>query len=143
MVKIREASKSELSNILQLWNDAELIHKPLGRDRLENLQNQMNASNFCILLAEQNSLLIGSVMVTHDGRKGWINRLAMLKKFRNQGIAMALIKEAERWLSDQDIEIYAALIDDPNDPSMNLFSKAGYTKHTDIIYFTKKKYRDV
>jgi len=143
MVKIREASKSELSNILQLWNDAELIHKPLGRDRLENLQNQMNASNFCILLAEQNSLLIGSVMVTHDGRKGWINRLVVLKKFRNQGIAMALIKEAERWLSDQDIEIYAALIDDPNDPSMNLFSKAGYTKHTDIIYFTKKKYRDV
>lgn len=143
MVKIRKATKSDLRNILQLWNDAELIHKPLGRDRLENLQKQMKASNYCLLLAEVDNLLIGSVMVTHDRRKGWINRLTVLNRYRKKGIAMTLIKTAEEWLSKQGIEIIAALIDDPNDPSMNLFSKAGYTKHTDIIYFTKKEYPEV
>jgi len=35
------------------------------------------------------------------------------------------------------------LIDDPNPPSMNLFSKTGYTRHDDIIYFTKKKFPEV
>ncbi|HEX37983.1 MAG TPA: GNAT family N-acetyltransferase [Candidatus Cloacimonetes bacterium] len=38
-------------------------------------------------MAEKGGEIIGSVMVTHDGREGWLNRLAVLKEFRNKSIA--------------------------------------------------------
>ncbi len=143
MVNIITALEKDLPDVIKLWQDAELIHKPYGRDRIENLREQLALENVQIFLATKNETCIGTAMATHDGRKGWINRLAVLKKFRRKGIGKELIKAAEDWLSDQGIEIFAVLIDDPNDPSMNLFLKEGYTKHTDIIYFTKKKYPEV
>jgi ribosomal protein S18 acetylase RimI-like enzyme len=80
---------------------------------------------------------------THDGRKGWINRLAVAPEFRHQGIAQLLLKEAEEEISRKGIEIVTCLIEDYNQTSMDFFQKAGYIKHNDIIYFTKRKYPQV
>jgi|GEM_PF-3891498 len=38
MVKIREASAQDLPKIIELWQRAELIYKPKGRDRIEHLK---------------------------------------------------------------------------------------------------------
>ena len=42
--------------------------------------------------------LVGIVVATHDGRKGWINRLAVHPDYRRRGIAKKLIEEAEEYL---------------------------------------------
>ena len=137
-IYIRDAKNEDIDTILCIWRDAELTHKPKGRDTKENLLLQLQLPQIKIFIASIDSEDVASIMVTHDGRKGWLNRLAVKKKYRNQGIAQELISHSERWLASQGLEIYATLIDDPNDPSMNLFSKADYTRHDDIVYFTKK-----
>ena len=137
-ITMRNASQQDFDTILRIWKDAELTHKPKGRDTKENLISQLALPQICVFIASIQSKDVGTIMVTHDGRKGWLNRLAVMKEFRNKGIAQQLIAHSENWLSSQGLEIYATLIDDPNDPSMNLFEKAGYTKHNDIVYFTKK-----
>ncbi len=142
-ITIRKADKHDIDTILRIWRDAELTHKPKGRDTKENLLSQLQLPQIKIFIASIDSEVVATVMVTHDGRKGWLNRLAVKRKYRNQGIAQELITHSEKWLASQGLEIYAALIDDPNDPSMNLFSKAGYTQHDDIIYYTKKVNPDV
>ncbi len=142
-IDIRDAEKEDVDAILLIWKDAELTHKPQGRDTRENLISQLGLPQICVFIANFMNKDVATIMVTHDGRKGWINRLAVMKEYRNKGIAQQLIAHSEKWLASQGLEIYATLIDDPNDPSMNLFTKAGYTKHNDIIYFTKKKNPEV
>jgi len=41
---------------------------------------------------------IGSALITHDGRKGWINRVVVLPEHRNKGIARKLVEAGEIWL---------------------------------------------
>jgi len=142
-ITMRNASQQDFDTILRIWKDAELTHKPKGRDTKENLISQLALPQICVFIASIQSKDVGTIMVTHDGRKGWLNRLAVMKEFRNKGIAQQLIAHSENWLSSQGLEIYATLIDDPNDPSMDLFEKAGYTKHNDIVYFTKKLHPEV
>ena len=70
--------------------------------------------------------LVAVAVLTHDGRKGWINRLAVEPAYRRQGLARRLVAEAERWFAqDVGLEVWAALIERHNDASLLLFERAG------------------
>jgi GNAT superfamily N-acetyltransferase len=83
------------------------------------------------------------VLATHDGRKGWINRLAVDAASRRRGIGARLVGAAEAWLDAEGMDILACLIESDNPVSMQVFEKLGYIKHEDIIYFAKRKYPGV
>jgi len=87
--------------------------------------------------------LVGSILGTHDGRKGWMNRLAVVPEYRRNGIARMLITETEKRLAGLGIEIFACLIEDWNLSSLQFFKELGYTKHYDIHYLSKRKHTDV
>ncbi len=90
-------------------------------------------------MAEINSRIVGAVLGTHDGRKGWINRLAVSPAHRRQGIAAALVAAVEAQLAKLGIEIVACLIEDWNKDSMIVFERLGYKRHPDVLYFSKRK----
>jgi ribosomal protein S18 acetylase RimI-like enzyme len=129
--------------VVQLWEQAGLPIRPQGRDSYEQVTRQLAGGTQTILGLRSNNGLVGVVLITHDGRKGWINRLAIHPDYRRQGLGLLLIGEAERVLHDQGIQIIAALIEDWNKPSQALFEKAGYRFHSDIHYVTKRDRYDV
>jgi ribosomal protein S18 acetylase RimI-like enzyme len=135
---IRKMNITDYDDLIKLWNEAGLPYRPKGRDRKNKISEELKNSTTNILLMEYEHNMIGSIFATHDGRKGWINRLAITQEFRNKGLAIKLITEAENFLIQQGIEIIACLIEDWNEQSIKLFQKTGYKKHTDIIYFTKR-----
>lgn len=130
---------------MALWNESELPAKPKGRDSRERMLKEVSRETATLLVAENESgkTLIGTVLATHDGRKGWINRLAVASAFRHRGIARRLLEEAEKALYNRGMEIIACLIEDYNEVSMEFFQKSDYIKHTDIFYFSKRKHPDV
>ena len=117
-------------------------YKPAGRDSRANLKSQSRQPQIFFLVAESEGKLIGTVVGTHDSRKGWINRLAVARNHRRQGLARRLIEEAERHLSRLGIEIFACLIEEGNSVSMDVFERLGYKRHPEIVYFTKRKSED-
>jgi ribosomal protein S18 acetylase RimI-like enzyme len=129
--------------VVQLWKQAGLPIRSQGRDSYEQVTRQLAGGTQTILGLRSNNGLVGVVLITHDGRKGWINRLAVHPNYRRQGLGLLLIGEAERVLHDQGIQIIAALIEDWNKPSQALFEKAGYSFHNDIHYVTKRDRYDV
>ncbi|MBE0520560.1 GNAT family N-acetyltransferase, partial [Candidatus Bathyarchaeota archaeon] len=82
--------------------------------------------------------LVGTVIISCDLRKGWINRLAVDPDYRHRGIAKALIAESEKALRKLGIKIFCALIEDYNAISKKLFKECGYVEHHDITYFSKR-----
>jgi ribosomal protein S18 acetylase RimI-like enzyme len=101
--------------------------------------------NVLFLVAEEGEggRVVGTVLATHDGRKGWINRLAVDAASRKRGVGALLVHEAEGWLESRGMDILACLIEDENAVSMAVFEKLGYKKHSEIIYFAKRKYPGV
>ena len=142
-MKIRRATTKDIKNILNVWNQAGLPIKPQGRDSIENLKKQIAQSNLWFLVAEENRNIVGVVLVTHDSRKGWINRLAVIPTMQRKGIAMELIKAAEKSLLENNIGVFAALIEIDNTASRRLFEKSNYEYHQNITYYVKKIFPDI
>ena len=136
-------TSTNIEQILKLWQTAGLPYRPKGRDTKANILKQIQKDNTKFIGIFEGSVLITVAIVSHNSRKGWINRLAVHPDYRHKGIASQLIRYCEDWLTDEGIEIFAVLIESDNPESMALFDKNEYTRHDDIIYFTKKKYPEV
>ncbi len=137
-MKIRSLTIADYYQIVALWKRAGLPFTPLGRDRKGAVQAQMAEDPDFFLGVFEDNRLVGVVIATSDGRKGWINRLAVDPDFRRRGLAEKLISEAENALHKHGIRMFCALIDDDNEVSKLLFRKCGYKEHRDIVYFRKK-----
>jgi len=135
---IHELNLKDYKRIVDLWDQAGMHAKLRGRDRSDNLRKQVASGTVFILGDVKGGLLRGVIIVSNDGRKGWMNRLAVLPRYRDQGIASGLIREAEKRLKRMGIEIFAAHIEEENGSSRQLFEKLGYVPATDIIYFVKR-----
>lgn len=134
---------ADYDSVRALWEAAGLSIRPNGRDSAEQFARQLARGTQTVLGVRAGDRLIGVAVVTHDGRKGWINRLAVHPDFRRRGVAQSLISEAERVLRAQGVRIFGVLIEDWNTASLALFEKAGYTRHPDIYYLTKRDAPDV
>jgi len=74
---------------------------------------------------------------SHDHRKGWINRVAVLPECQRQGVAVALVSACEAGIRAHGIEIMAALIEPYNVASAALFEKLGYHNDVPARYYRK------
>lgn len=137
--EIRYFKMDDYDSLIELWESAGLPYKPNGRDSRENIESELKKGIAIFLVAETDNKIIGSVFGTHDGRKGWINRAAVHPQYRQKGIAKKLVSEVEKKLDELGLDIVACLIEDWNDRSMKVFEKLGYIKHSDVIYFSKRK----
>jgi ribosomal protein S18 acetylase RimI-like enzyme len=139
---IRGFHIEDYDRVMELWAEGGLPLKPRGRDSRENIARQVKMPNVLFLVAEEGEggRVVATVLATHDGRKGWINRLAVDAALRKRGIGARLVREAERRLEALGMDILACLIEDDNAVSMEVFEKLGYKKHPEIIYFAKRKY---
>ncbi len=136
---IQQLSLSNYPEVLELWELVGLNPRVDGRDHPDRVKEQLESGNVTLLGKFDNNKLIGVVLVTHDERKGWINRLAVHPANQNQGIGKELVLAAEEHLlNDKQIEVYSALIFEDNTTSKLCFHNAGYTNWEEVSYFSKR-----
>jgi ribosomal protein S18 acetylase RimI-like enzyme len=142
MPNLRHLTVDDYDAIIRLWKEAGLESVRLqGRDSHDAFAAQLAAGQRVIGL-EDAGQLIGAVLVTHDTRKGWINRLAIHPDHRRKGYATELIAAAEQELRAMGFQIFAVLIEADNNASQELFAREGYKAH-DIVYMSKRNSKDV
>jgi ribosomal protein S18 acetylase RimI-like enzyme len=141
--QVETLTADDYAAVRTLWIQAGLPVKAGGRESQEQFIQQLAGATQSVLGVRGTECLIGVVIATHDGRKGWINRLAVHPDYRRRGVARRLIAEAEHMLQSQGLHIIAALIEDGNEASLALFQRAGYQDYPGIHYLTKRESDDV
>ena len=129
---------SEYERILELWNQCDLPYKPEGRDTREKIAKEIRKKPEYWIGAYDSKTLVGIIVGTDDGRKGWINRLAVDKEYRGQGIGTKLVKLLEKEFENNGFKIWAALIEPDNPDGMEFFEKMGF-EDLDIKYYSKRE----
>jgi ribosomal protein S18 acetylase RimI-like enzyme len=134
----RKLTPDDYDKLLDLWSKCGLPYRPRGRDSRSNISREIAKSETAFIGMFDNARLIGFVLATSDGRKGWINRLAVDPEYQRRGLGCKLIEEGEKFLNGLGLKVIAALIEGDNKPSFATFKKAGYSHYEDIVYYSKR-----
>ena len=90
------------------------------------------------LVAEHGGTIIGCVLGAWDGRRGWINHLAVGPSHQRKGVGSALIRELERRLGLKGARKINAQIYKWNQKSLEFFKASGYEAQSDLIMIGKQ-----
>jgi len=137
-VVIKPLNPADVRSVIRLWVSAGLSYKPQGRDSEMELNTQIKNDPDICQGAFFKGKLVGTCLGTDDGRRGWINRLAVDPRFRRSGLARKLIEHVEEALRKRGRRIICANIESWNNESLDLFRKSGYVVHDDIYYLSKR-----
>jgi len=140
---IRQLMADDYDDIIQLWADAGLPYKLLGRDSRERISFEMALDHcaFYGLFEDDRMLAVG--IANFDGRRGWVNRVAVNPDFRGMNLAGEIIRECEEFLKGKGALVICGLIEDVNYPSISCFQNQGYECLQSILYYSKRESDDV
>jgi ribosomal protein S18 acetylase RimI-like enzyme len=141
-VTIRKMTMDDYDAVIRVWTQAGLPFRPRGRDRREKMQTEMGRGTALFLVAEAGGEIVGVVLGTHDGRRGWINRLAVVPAYQRRGIARGLVREVEARTDALGIGIVAALVESDNEASLAFFRQIEYAHSPDVEYVSKRRSAD-
>jgi ribosomal protein S18 acetylase RimI-like enzyme len=123
-VSIRQASLSDIEAIMGLWRDAQAT--PSVTDSADGLRRAMSEPSLCLLVAEVDGTLAGTVIATFDGWRGNMYRLAVHPQFRCRGIARALVQQAQGWLIERGVKRISALVEKDHPWAVGFWETVGY-----------------
>ncbi len=135
---LRDFRMDDYNQVIGLWCTCGLPFRPKGRDSRERIAKEIEGSTGLFIVAECQGEIVGTLVGTTDGRKGWINRLAVRPDHRREGLARTLIKEMETRFQTRGLEVFSCLIEDHSDSSVRLFEEVGYRDDSTVHYFSKR-----
>lgn len=122
---IRRARPGQVAEITALWDAAyERERTPDTAAALEPLLEGTGPA--CLLVAEDDGRVVGTVIAAWDGWRGNLYRLVVARDRRRQGIARALVRAAEDELRALGATRVSALVAREDDAAAALWADAGY-----------------
>jgi len=132
---IREFTIEDYERIVELWKQSGLILSA-GDDR-EGIVLKLQRDPDLFLIAEEEQEIVAAVLGAWDGRRGWINHLAVQPSMHKRGIGRMLINELERRLVIKGATKVNAQVYKWNKESLEFFKALGYDVHEDLIMIGK------
>lgn len=133
-ITLRPATAADLPALRALWTQCGL--HPSRSDTDERLAHLIEICGGLFLAAECAGEIVGSVMASWDGRRGWINRLAVDPSARGARLGERLMAEAERRLRLIGCDKVNLLIEPDNAGVERFYGRLGYSRD-DLIFMEK------
>ena len=141
-VILKRLSIDDYEEIVNLWADAGLPFKPKGRDSRAMMAKEMQQKGVAYFGLYEESKMQAVGIANYDGRRGWINRVAVDPDRRGEGLAGMIIEECEKFMRSRGAVVMTALIEEINEPSISCFQKAGFICEKSWLYFAKRDSQD-
>ncbi len=79
-----------------------------------------------VLGAFDGETLAGTVMVGHDGHRGWVYYLGVAPSRQGQGTGRALMAAAEEWLRERGVPKVQLMVRHGNEAALGFYARLGY-----------------
>ncbi|MBM7806866.1 ribosomal protein S18 acetylase RimI-like enzyme [Geodermatophilus bullaregiensis] len=126
---IREFGWDDYPAVRDLWHVT--ARSALPEDELRATVD--HGPGLLLVAEDRNAAVIGVVLGTFDGRRGWIHRLAVHPGHPGNGLATALVSELERRLIERGAPRINLLVMPDNAAGLTFWQRLGYLPCPDVL----------
>jgi GNAT superfamily N-acetyltransferase len=124
MMIVLPYSDADFDAVSALWRETG-IFMPYNDPTSEIARIQRN--NNCLLyVGREDGRVMATVLVGHDGYRGWIYKLAVAEAYRGRGYGKRLVQFSEAWLVARGMSKCNLLVRDTNPQARSLYAHLGY-----------------
>ena len=132
-IRIREYLDTDYDMIVKLWT---LIHLTRSNGTIESAEElhttlQYNPTTF--LVVELAGKIIGSVIGTYDGRRGYIAKAGLYPEFQRKGIGSKVGRELITRMKARGVKEIMGFVNKDNQKVLAFYQKFGIQIKEDII----------
>lgn len=130
-MKIREFALTDYEAVKKLWKEAGLTLKP--SDELPEIKKKLERDPDLFLVAEDQNQIVGAVIGSWDGRRGYIYHLAVDPSHQRQGLGLQLMQQVEKRLARRGATKVNLMVEPHNLQVTEFYERLGYQKDKVIM----------
>jgi len=124
-VAVRAATPEDEPQVVALWHACGLVVP--SNDPVADFRFARGAPSSDILVAaDEAGRIRGSVMVGHDGHRGWLYYVAAAPDARNTGIGRRMVDAAEAWLETRGVVKAQLMVRETNRQVIAFYERLGF-----------------
>jgi GNAT superfamily N-acetyltransferase len=135
VIAFRPLEDGDIGGVIALWTHCGLVRP--WNDARRDIEFARGKEASDILLGCKEGELVSSVMVGHDGHRGWLYYVAVAPSFQGTGIGKATVRAAEAWLKERGIWAINLNIRTENEKVRAFYAALGYELR-DVIVMGKR-----
>ncbi len=132
---LREMEISDYQQVMNLWSETEGM-RLREADSEENIGKYLERNPNLSFVAVQGDEIVGAILVGTDGRRGYIQHLAVSKACRGQGIGAKLISNAVDALSSIGIAKTHLFVINDNLNAQAFYENIGWYPRDEVRMFS-------
>lgn len=122
---IRNATADDAPRVAALWRAANLVTS--YNDPSKDFHFALAKDNSDVLVGvDEEQTIVGSVMVGHDGHRGWIYYVASAPEHRGQGVGRSMVEAGEQWLKAKGVVKVMLLVRETNTQVVDFYEHLGF-----------------
>ncbi len=122
---IRSAMPEDEMAVVALWRACDLVadyNDPAADFRFA----RAGACSDVLVAEDETGRISGSVMVGHDGHRGWLYYVACTPDSRGSGIGRQMVQAAEDWLRQRGVVKAQLLVRETNTKVVSFYEHLGF-----------------
>jgi ribosomal protein S18 acetylase RimI-like enzyme len=134
-MRIEPVGPEWFEDVVGLWERAGLT-RPWNDPRAD-LRRAVDGPASLVLIGVKGDRLIATVMVGHDGHRGWVYYLAVSPEAQREGHGRTMMSAAEAWLRARGIPKLNLMVRSGNQAVGDFYRSLGY-EIDDVLVFSRR-----
>ena len=136
-IEYKVMTASDYDGVYELWMNTPGMGINSTDDSREGVEKYIKRNPATSFVALVEGKIVGAILAGHDGRRGFIQHIAVLSEFREHGIASTLVDRAMNALEEEGIHKVALLAFKKNELGNSFWDKMEFIVREDVYYRNK------
>ena len=129
---IAPITDGDVAAVIALWQRCDLTRP--WNDPAADIALARRGPSSDVLVGRRGGAIIASVLVGHDGHRGWFYYVAVDPDARNAGIGRAIMAAAESWLTERGIAKAQRMVRPDNNAVRAFYEALGYGEQPRVVF---------
>jgi len=134
-IPIRLMTLEDYYNVHALWTSVPGVGLRDHEDSREGIAYYLRRNPTSCFVAGEKNKIIGVVLCGNDGRRGYINHLAVALEHRKRGIARALVNACRDAMRAEGIRMLSFVVFRENENGNAFWDALGATQRDELRYY--------